>query len=262
PEDAQRFNTLAGQVKTAFHRRFYHADTGYYDNGTQTSCVLPLAFDMVPAECRASVFAQLVKSITVENDNHLRTGLIGGHYLLRVLSDNGRPDLAYTLATQTTYPSWGYMARQGATTMWELWNGDTADAWMNSCNIVMLIGDLNIWLHEYLGGIRCAPGGPGFKHILIQPEPVGDLTWCRDRFDSPYGPIQTEWHHSADTFDLQVVVPVNTTAEIRLPAAPDATIWESGRPVAQALGLTRVRQTDNQACYQVGSGTYHFWVSP
>ena len=89
---------------------------------------------------------------------------------MRVLSDNGRPDLAFTLATQTTYPSWGYMISKGATTMWELWNGDTAGSGMNSRNIVMLNGDLNIWLYEYLGGIRPDPEAPGFKKIIIKPE--------------------------------------------------------------------------------------------
>ncbi len=91
---------------------------------------------------------------------------------MRALSDNGRPDVAYTIATQKTYPGWGYMVEKGATTIWELWNGDTADPAMNSGNHVMLVGDLGIWLYEYLAGIRPDPEQPGFKHILIRPFPV------------------------------------------------------------------------------------------
>ena len=97
---------------------------------------------------------------------------------MRVLTDGGRADLAYTIATQKTYPSWGYMVEKGATTIWELWNGDTADPAMNSGNHVMLVGDLVIWLYENLAGIKPDPEQPGFKHIIMKPEPVGDLTVC------------------------------------------------------------------------------------
>ena len=254
--DAEHFEALAENVKIAFNHRYYNSERGYYDNGTQTSCILPLAFGMVPDEVKANVFAHLVKKITVESDNHLGTGLIGGHYLMRVLSDNGRSDLAYTIATQTTYPSWGYMISKGATTMWELWNGDTADAGMNSRNIVMLIGDLNIWLHEYVAGIR--PGTPGFKTIIIKPEPVGDLTWAKAKYDSIHGRIRSEWHQSASRFDLQVAIPANTTATVYVPAKDLESISESGQPVAKAKGVKFLRQETGRMVFQIGSGNYLF----
>jgi len=257
-ENAEHFETLAGRLKVAFNRRFYNSELGYYDNGTQTACILPLAFGMVPDEYKTNVFAHLVEKITVESDNHLGTGLIGGHYLMRVLSDNGRPDLAYTIATQTTYPSWGYMISKGATTMWELWNGDTADAGMNSRNIVMLIGDLNIWLHEYLGGIRPDPTAPGFKKIIIKPEVVGDLTWVKDSYDSTRGHISSEWHQSAGEFDLRVTIPANTMAMVYLPAENIKSITESGKPAEQAGGVKFLRLENNRVVLQVGSGDYHF----
>ena len=106
---------------------------------------------------------------------------------MRVLTANGRPDLAYTIATQKTYPSWGYMVEKGATTIWELWNGDTADPAMNSGNHVMLVGDLGIWLYENLAGIKPDPEQPGFKHIIMRPEPVGDLRSSRRRIARPTG---------------------------------------------------------------------------
>ena len=255
-EDAEHFETLARKIKAAFNKRYYNSELGQYDNGTQTSCVLPLAFGMVPDELKAKVFALLVEKITVESDNHLGTGLIGGHYLMRVLSDNGRPDLAYKIATQTTYPSWGYMISKGATTVWELWNGDTADAGMNSRNIVMLIGDLNIWLHEYLAGIR--PGAPGFKTIIIQPEPVGDLTWARAEYDSIRGRISSEWHQSATQFDLQVAIPANTTATVYLPAKDIPSVTEGGQALAKITGLKSVKMEAGRAVLEIGSGSYHF----
>ena len=137
-----------------------------YDNGAQTSSVLPLAFGLVPDDHVKPVFEKLVNKIMVETDGHIGTGLIGGQWLNRVLSDNGRPDVAYTLASQKTYPSWGYMIEQGATTIWELWNGDTADPAMNSRNHVMLVGDLGIWFYEYVAGIRPDPEHPGFERFI------------------------------------------------------------------------------------------------
>jgi alpha-L-rhamnosidase len=255
-EDAEHFETLAEKIKVTFNQRYYNSELGYYDNGTQTSCVLPLAFGMVPDECKAKVFAHLVEKITLESDNHLGTGLIGGHYLMRVLSDNGRPDLAYTIATQTTYPSWGYMISKGATTVWELWNGDTADAGMNARNIVMLIGDLNIWLHEYVAGIR--PATPGFKKIIIKPEPVGDLTWTRANYDSIRGRISSEWRQSAGQFDLHVTIPANTTATVYLPAKDIKSITENGRGLTKITGVNSFKMEADRAVLEIGSGDYHF----
>ena len=136
--------------------------------------MLPLAFGLVPEGERGRVFDHLVHKITTRATVTSAPGLIGGQWLMRVLTDNGRPDLAYTIATQKTYPSWGYMVEKGATTIWELWNGDTADPAMNSGNHVMLVGDLGIWLYENLAGIKPDPEQPGFKHIIMRPEPVGD----------------------------------------------------------------------------------------
>jgi len=256
--DAADLERLAGRIKTAFNRHFYHAETGQYDNGTQTSAILPLAFGMVPEEAKTNVFAHLVQKITVESHNHLGTGLIGGHYLMRVLSDNGRPDLALTIATQTTYPGWGYMVSQGATTIWELWNGDTADAGMNSRNIVMMIGDLNIWLYEYVAGIRPDPAAPGFKKIIIKPEVIAGLDWARAEYDSIHGPIRCEWHASAGHFDLHVTLPANTTATVFLPAENLSSVTEGGQPLARVQGVKWLRQEADRVVLEVGSGQYVF----
>src|SRR6202012_5054500 len=108
----------------------------------QTSCVLPLAFGLVPDDMRAAIFKHLVDKIEDESHGHIGTGLIGGQYLWRVLTENGRPDLAWGITTQRSYPGLGYMVENGATAVWELWNGNTADPAMNSGNHVMLVGDL------------------------------------------------------------------------------------------------------------------------
>ena len=216
-EDAQHFTDLAETLKRAFNKKFFNAEKGQYDNGSQTSCVLPLAFGLVPDGERQRVFDHLVNKITVETHNHIGTGLIGGQWLMRVLTDNGRPDLAYTIATQKTYPSWGYMVEKGATTIWELWNGDTADPAMNSGNHVMLVGDLGIWLHEDLAGIKSDPRQPGFKHILMRPEPVSGLAFAKATHLSPYGLIASEWKRDGEVFRWAITVPANTTASVCMP---------------------------------------------
>jgi len=258
PADAQRFTALAETLKTAFNAKLYNAEKGYYDNGSQTSCVLPLAFDLVPTAERPRVFAHLVKKIEVESSVHVGTGLIGGQWINRVLTEGGRPDLVYRLATNTDYPSWGYMVSKGATTIWELWNGDTANPSMNSGNHVMLVGDLVIWFYEDLSGIKSDPAQPGFKHIVMKPHPVGDLNFARATHRSPYGLIVSDWKRADGAFDWQITVPPNTTATIYIPTADAASVTESGKPIKQVKGVTFLRQEAGAAIYTIGAGTYRF----
>ena len=257
-EDAQRFRTLADTLKAAFNQKFFRPDQGYYDNGSQTSCVLPLAFGLVPDGQRERVFAHLVEKITTESKGHIGTGLIGGQWLMRTLTANGRADLAYAIATQTTYPSWGYMVDKGATTVWELWNGDTADPAMNSGNHVMLIGDLAIWLYESLAGIKADPDQPGFKHIIMRPEPVEGLTYVRATHRSPYGLIGSDWEKKDGAFHWHVTVPANASATLYVPAKAAAEVTESGKAASQAEGVQLVRMEPGRAVFRVGSGSYNF----
>jgi alpha-L-rhamnosidase len=258
PEDAARFDTLAGQLKTALNQKFYHPKEGYYGNGSQTACVLPLAFDLVPEAERGRVFNHLVEKITVETKGHIGTGLVGGQWLNRVLTEGGRPDLVYGFATNTTYPSWGYMAEQGATTIWELWNGNTANPAMNSGNHVMLVGDFVIWLYEKLAGIQCDPGAVGFKQIIIKPTLVGNLAWVKAHYDSPYGRIVSNWKREGNTLTMEVTIPANTTATVFVPTQDADGVTESGKPAAQAEGVTFLRMENNSAVYAIGSGRYRF----
>ena len=258
PADAQRFTALAETLKTAFNAKFYHPEKGFYDNGTQTSCVLPLAFDLVPEAERPRMFDHLVKKIEEESRGHVGTGLIGGQWINRVLTEGGRPDLVYRFATNTDYPSWGYMAAKGATTIWELWNGDTANPGMNSGNHVMLVGDLAIWLYEDLAGIKSDPAQPGFKNVIMKPHPVGDLTFARATHCSPYGLISSDWKRSAGTLDWQITVPPNSTATVYVPTPDAASVTEAGKPVAKVKDVSFLRQEAGTAVYAVGAGSYRF----
>jgi alpha-L-rhamnosidase len=257
-DDARRFHDQAEAMKAAFNRKFLNRKLGQYDNGPQTSSVLPLAFNLVPADMRARIFQHLVDKIEKESHGHIGTGLVGGQYLMRVLSDNGRPDLVYRMATQTDYPSWGYMVEQGATTIWELWNGNTADPAMNSGNHVMLIGDFVIWLYEDLAGIKPDPDQPGFKHLILKPLPVGDLQFVKATHRSPYGLVVSDWKKTGRGFDWQIEVPVNTTATVFVPAKSVERVLEDGMFAKNAPGLRFLRMENGRAVFNVGSGKYHF----
>jgi len=257
--DAAEFEKLAEGMKEAFNRKFLKAE-GLYDNGSQTAQVLPLAFGLVPDDKKAAVFAHLVKKIEGETNYHIGTGLVGGQWLMRVLSDNGRADLALRIATNKTYPSWGYMLENGATTIWELWNGNTADPAMNSHNHVMLIGDLNIWFHEYLGGIR--PASPGFKSIVIKPYVIDGLDHASAKIQAPAGEIRSAWKRGSGGkgLTLDVSIPVNTTATVHLPASAAANITEGGKAL-DAAGLKVASAANGKVAVEVGSGKYSFAIN-
>jgi len=177
---------------------------------------------------------------------------------MRTLSENGRADLAYKIATQTTYPGWGYMIGKGATTIWELWNGDTADPAMNSGNHVMQIGDLGVWLYEYVAGLRPDPEHPGFKHAILRPYPIEDLTFVKASHKSMYGTIRSNWKRENERFVLDVSVPANTTATVFVPNKDGAKVTESGQAADTAKGVKWVRNENGMAVYDVASGNYSF----
>ena len=136
--------------------------------------------------------------------------------LMRGLTEYGNPQLAYTIATNETYPSWGYMAKQGATTIWELWNGDTAEMRMNSGNHVMLLGDLVIWFYENLAGIRNDPQSAGFKKILMQPVFIDGLDYVKASYNSVSGKIKSHWERKDGQIEWEITIPANTTATVNL----------------------------------------------
>ena len=140
------------------------------------------------------------------------------------------------------------MVEKGATTVWELWNGDTADPAMNSGNHVMQIGDLGLWMYQYLAGIASDPQQPGFKHIIVKPYPVPALTFARATHQSPYGTISSGWKREGGKLALTVTIPPNTSA----------TIYVPGKAVTEAGGLKVAREEAGGAVFEAGSGTYRF----
>lgn len=257
-EDAKEFGDLADKVKAGFLSRFFRPETNTYESGTQGSYVFPLAFGLVPESRRAAVVANLVDEVMVKHKGHTSVGLVGMQWFLQVLTDAGRADVAYTVATQTTRPSWGYMVSKGATTSWERWDTDIQDGGMNGESQKILSGNLEAWLYQTLGGINYDPDRPGFKHMILRPRPVGDLTSVRASHRSLYGPIVSDWKIVKGAFVWVVEAPPNTTATVFVPARDAASVTEGGKPVDQSLGVKALRTEPGSAVYSIGSGSYTF----
>ncbi|WP_352423254.1 family 78 glycoside hydrolase catalytic domain [Proteiniphilum sp.] len=256
--EAEEFADQALKVKDAFNDKFLNTTTGQYSNNTVTANLLPLCYGMVPEQYRESVFKNVVDKTMGEYKGHVSTGLVGIQWLMRGLSDNGRPDIALKIATNRSYPSWGYMIDQGATTIWELWNGDTAMPSMNSANHVMLLGDLIVWFHEYLAGIQNKKGNIAFKEIMMRPLILEGLDYVKADFRSVHGLIKSSWKKQNGYFIWDITIPCNTTATICVPAISEEHISESGKRVASVEGLTFKKMDNGYAVFEVGSGKYHF----
>lgn len=254
-EDVQTWNDLAEKTKEAFNRAFFHADKGYYANNTVTSNILPLRFGMVPEEYRQTVFNHIVEKTTGEFKSHISAGLIGVQQMMRGLTDYGRGDLAWTIATNNTYPSWGYMAEHGATTTWELWNGDTADPAMNSGNHVMLLGDLVCWTYGYLAGISQTEKSTAFKQLCLKPYPVKGLDYIRATYRSVYGNIQSNWQKQDGRFIWSFEIPCNTSALVYVPVRNGQMDSESRQAVEKQRGKYQKTEGD-YAVFSFGSGNY------
>ena len=216
-EDVDFFNQEITTSTIAFNDKYFNRVTGVYANNTVTANILPLWFGMVPKGLEDKVLESIIDKTMNECGGHVSTGVIGIQQLMRTLTEYGRGDLALKIASNDTYPSWGYMVRSGATTIWELWNGNTADPAMNSGNHVMLLGDLILWEYEYLAGIRAME--PGYSKIQLKPYPIEGLDFVNCAYNSVSGRIESNWKRNGNHFEWDFTIPANTTAEVCLPTA-------------------------------------------
>lgn len=263
--EAKTYKELAEKISEAFHKKYFDPGTKNYAAGTQTANILPLFLDLVPDSERGSVFHNLRSDIVYKNNTHLTTGIIGTKYLMEVLSKHNSGDLAYELASQTTYPSWGYMIAKGATTLWELWQYKTGPS-MNSHNHPMF-GSVGAWMYRALIGIDQKEGSVGFRSILIQPQIVRDLRYAAGSVFSPRGMIICSWKREPRKVDLKVTIPVNAEAEIRLPKLKleNIILKESGKQIFDGVkfltgiqGIQMVEETQRGVVIKIGSGHYFF----
>jgi len=249
--DIPAYKALAAKMKEAYNAKFFNKETAQYGNNTVTANILSLTLGLVPQGYEQKVFENIVSKTEGDFKGHVSTGVLGIQHLMRGLTDYGRVDLAYKLVTNETYPSWGYMVKNGATTIWELWNGNTADPAMNSGNHVMLLGDLIIWYYENLAGIKCAPDAVGYKQILMQPAFPKGLDHVSASYKSVYGDINSAWSTKNDQFSWDITIPGNTTATVRIPKKYGVT--SSNQP-----GVLKVSETNDYNEFLIASGNYHF----
>jgi len=265
-EEASIYEERKRAVADAFNERFYDPQGGYYgtdevETYVQTSNVLPLAFGMVPDDRVDTVVDSLVQDIIEEHDGHLYTGLYGTKHILPVLTEHGHHDLAYTIATQTTYPSWGHWVENGMTALLESWPLDARSRDHH------FLGTIDEWFYQHLAGVR-EPAEPGFEHVEIAPKPVGDLDAASGRVDTVRGQISSDWELTADGMELAVTVPWNTTATVRIPtlgseavrvSESGTTIWAHGSPAdGEVDGITAVERDGDAIIVEVGAGEYEF----
>ena len=249
--DARKYRRLAERVCRAFCRE-YVTPAGRVYGATQTACVLALHFDLLPADQRQAALDFLVSDIR-KRDTRLSCGFVGSPYLNHVLSAHGRADVAYDLLHQTKWPSWLYAVTQGATTIWERWDGWTADKGfqdpgMNSFNHYAY-GAIGDWLYRVVAGLELDEDRPGYQHFTVQPQPGGRLTHARAALDSIHGHLESGWERTADGFTFRVTVPPNATATLRLPAADLAAVLDADGLVCQGV-------TAGRAVFDAGAGTY------
>ncbi len=257
-EDENHYAQIAARIREGFNQRLFDPQTAHYQSGTQTSYVLPLAFGMVPDQYRSRVIQNLVDNIMVQHHGHTSVGLIGMQWLMEVLTDTGHADVAWTIATRTTRPSWGYMIAQGATTIWERYDMNTRDPGMNSEALLIQTGDVAAWFYQALAGIDFDPQHPGFRNILMHPRVVPGLTFARASLDSPQGKITSSWQKRAGQFTWNIVVPPNATATVYIPTKDSAAVRESGQPAGRSTGVTFLRTEGDASVYEIGSGNYEF----
>lgn len=262
--DADYYQELYGKVSKAFVSKFFDKDGYTVMNNekrdrinTQTSYILPLEFLDLPSDLKAKATAHLVERIHQDGDR-LQTGFLGTPYILNVLSDNGHSDLAYTLYTQTEYPSWLFPVKQGATTMWERWNSYTikegfGDVGMNSFNHYAY-GAVEEWIMSHNLGIQRDEAQPAYKHIILQPEINRNFGSAEGGFRSVYGDIRSSWTTGTEGTEICFTVPANTSATFVLPIASKSDL----KVITGTKGIGRKTFKDGKAIWELKSGTYKF----
>jgi alpha-L-rhamnosidase len=255
-EDARQFHEMAERIRSAYNRTWFNPQSGAYSGASQTAEDLPLFVGLVPPDHKASTFAALVKSVHQAND-HLRTGFVGLAPLMEVLSTNGNVDLTYKIANQEDVPGWWSMIKDGGTTVTEYW-----DPHVGTRNLINLAGPLGAWFYRSLAGIRPDPLLSGYKHFLLTPQPVGDLTYAEAKTDTIHGQVASSWRLNGSRLNVDVTVPANTTATLTLPVPETSAVIEGGapfQPVAAAAGSAKI--APHSWATELGSGAYHFETS-
>lgn len=252
-QDRDLYAKLALDYTKKYQELYFSIPTKNYEGATQGANLLPLTFGITPKDYEAAVAKNIADNVKAKN-NHLTTGFLSTQMLLPTLSKYGEHELAYTVATKKTYPSWGYMVEKGATTMWELWNSDTEKPeGMNSRNH-FAYGSVGEWYYGYLAGIQQDSKSAGFKKVVIAPMPAGDLTFAEASYQSGYGNIKSRWDKTDKGYKLAIEIPANSTATVQIPTkGNDKLIIKESNKILKPKTITK-----DKASFEIGSGTWLF----
>ncbi|KAA1425467.1 Bacterial alpha-L-rhamnosidase [Mumia zhuanghuii] len=258
--DAAAYQERYEAIRTAYQDAFISAD-GTVKGDSQTAYILTLTNDLEPADRRDALVDQFVETLE-RRDYHLSTGFLGVDGLLPALTKAGRTDIAYRLLQNEDYPSWGYEIGKGATTIWERWNsinpdGTFNDVGMNSFNHYAY-GAVGEWMYRTMAGVSALE--PGYRKVLVAPEAGDGIDHATYAVQTRYGTVRSAWKKVAGGLDLEVSVPANATAQVRVPAPNRWAVTEGGAPAESAESVRFVEMKDGHAVYEVGSGDYHFGI--
>ncbi len=256
--EAEKYQRLASNIQKAYLGKFLDPTTGQVGPGTQASQAFALYLNLVPADRRQAVLQFLLDDLHRTPEPQLTTGIFGTKFLLDVLSRENQAGLASALVSRKSSPGWGWMLENGATTLWEHWEGSDNTYSQNH----PMFGSVSQWFYQWLGGIQPAPTALGFDQIIIRPQVPAGLDWVRCHYDSVRGRIVSNWQRQGDRLTMEVTIPGNTIATIHVPAKDAAGVMESATAAAQADGVKFLRMENNAAVYAVGSGTYRFQSTP
>ncbi|HTE62509.1 MAG TPA: family 78 glycoside hydrolase catalytic domain, partial [Solirubrobacteraceae bacterium] len=258
--DADAYDGRFEDIRAAFREAFIAAD-GTVKGDSQTAYILTITNDLVPAALRDAVAGQFVETIE-RRGWHLSTGFLGVDGLLPALTAVGRTDVAYRLLQNADYPSWGYEIGKGATTIWERWNsimpdGSFGPIEMNSFNHYAY-GAVGEWMYRTLAGVSALE--PGYKRVLVAPQPGHGISSATFSHETRYGTVATAWETTGHGLTLDVSVPANTTAELRIPSPSRWAVTEGGKPAEESDAVRFVKLDGGTAVYELGSGRYSFAV--
>jgi len=257
-DDEKYYNELFEKIQESFNKAYVSED-GKIKGDSQTAYVIALRYGLLDKERKQKAAERLIEKIKSRN-RHLSTGFVGTKDLMLVLSEIGRNDIAYRLLFNDTFPSWGFTIKNGATSIWERWNGWTpengfADPGMNSFAHYSF-GAVGQWMFENIGGIKSDE--PGYKKIIIAPQISEKLTYAKTSYESTHGLIESNWKKEGDKLTLEVKIPANTSAVVYLPAENPKDVKESGRSLKSAEGVKVTGSEENKVIIQVESGRYEF----
>jgi alpha-L-rhamnosidase len=253
--EKKEYEDLMAKIKSAYLERFWHKDSGYFAPGTQTSQSFALYLGLVPVENQDKALVYLEKLIE-EKQGQLTTGIFGTPFLLNVLCCQGLSDKAYRIVNQRSFPSWGHMLEQGATTLWEHWEFSDNTYSHNH----PMFGSVSQWFYNWLGGIQADPDAVGFDKVIIKPQVIDDLQWVECSHNSVRGKITSSWHKIEGKIIFKIQIPVNAEATVYLPNMINSRIYENGKRLEAAEGIQFLERGERSLICRVGSGTYLFEI--